>query len=153
MKLYVDVEKIKGERITTFLKRCYNIKPNSYNIVFTETYFNESCQTRQCKKGNRSFEDLYAVIKTYYPHCTKKHFAKQLEKLFKESRLRLLFCPDIQKWVLMNISLFSTEDGQYKYLYDYNSSRLKLDKKGKGEYTYFDILSLMGYSKVQCKIL
>ena len=152
MKLYVE-EKRENKRITTFLKKLYNIQPNSYNIVFTKTYFDESCQTQQCKKGNRSFEDLYAVIKTYYPNCTKKHFAKQLEKLLKESKIRLLFCPDIQKWVLMNIGTWSTEDNQYKYLYDYNSSRLKLGKKGKGKYTYFDILSLMGYSKVQCKIL
>lgn len=153
MKLYVDVEKIKGERITTFLKKCYNIKPNSYDIVFTKTYFDELFQNKQCKKGNRSFEDLYAVIKNYYPHCTKKHFAKQLEKLLKESKIRLLFCPDIQKWVLMNLGTWTTESNQYKYLYDYNSSRLKLGKKGKGEYTYFNILSLMGYSKTQCKIL
>lgn len=153
MKLYVEIEKIKGERITTFLKKCYNIKPNSYDIIFTKTYFDESCQTQQCKNGNRSFEDLYAVIKTYYPNCTKKHFAKQLEKLLKESKIRLLFCPDIQKWVFMNISLFSTEDNQYKYLYDYKSSRLKLNKKGEGKYTYFDIMSLMGYSKIQCEIL
>lgn len=150
MKLYVE-EKRENERITTFLKKCYNIKPNSYNIVFTRTYFDELCETQQCKKGNRSFEDLYAVIKTYYPNCTKKHFAKQIEKLLKKSRIRLLFCPNIQKWVFMSIS-FGTDSKEFKYLYDYNSSRLKLNKKGKGEYTYFDILSLMGYSKVQCKI-
>ena len=149
MKLYVE-EKRENERITTFLKKCYNFK-TSYNIVFTRTYFDELCEKQQCKKGNRSFEDLYAVIKTYYPNCTKKHFAKQLEKLLKESKLRLLFCPDIQKWVFMSVS-FGGDSKEFKYLYDYNSSRLKLGKKGKGEYTYFDILSLMGYSKVQCKI-
>lgn len=151
MKLYVDVEKIKGERITTFLKKCYNLYPSSYNIVFTKTYFDELFQNQQCKKGNRSFEDLYAVIKTYYPNCTKKHFAKQIEKLIKNSKIRLLFCPDIKKWVFVSVS-FGHDDKNFKYLYDYNSSRLKLEKKGKGEYTYFDIMSLMGYSKVQCKI-
>lgn len=153
MKLYVEIEKIKRERITTFLKKCYNIKPNSYDIIFTKTYFDKLLQNKQCKKGNRSFEDLYAVIKNYYPYCTKKHFAKQIEKLIQNSRLRLIFCPDIQKWVLLNTATWTQENKEFKYLYDYNSSRLKLGKKGKGEYTYFDILSLMGYSKVQCKIL
>lgn len=150
MKLYVE-EKRENERITTFLKKCYNFK-TSYNIVFTRTYFDELCEKQQCKKGNRSFEDLYAVIKTYYPNCTKKHFAKQIEKLLKKSKIRLLFCPDIQKWVFMSVN-FGGDSKEFKYLYDYNSSRLKLNKKGKGEYTYFDILSLMGYSKKQCKIL
>lgn len=151
MKLYVEIEKIKRERITTFLKKCYNFE-NSYNIVFTKTYFDKLTQNQQCKKGNRSFEDLYAVIKTYYPNCTKKHFAKQLERLLKKSKIRLLFCPDIQKWVFINV-LYGTDDKNFKYLYNYNSSHLKLNIKGKGEYTYFDILSLMGYSKTQCKIL
>lgn len=153
MKLYVKIKKIKGEKITTFLKKCYNIYPNSYDIIFTETYFDITCLNKQCKKGNRSFEDLYSVIKTYYPNCTTKHFAKQIEKLIKTSKMRLLFCPDIHKWVFMNISTSSTESNQFKYLYDYFSSRLKLDEKGKGEYSYFDILSLMGYSEIQCKML
>lgn len=52
----------------------------------------------------------------------------------------------------MNVN-FGGYSKEFKYLYDYNSSRLKLNKKGKGEYTYFDILLLMGYSKTQCKIL
>jgi hypothetical protein len=151
MKLYVETEKIKGERITTFLKKCYNLYPNSYNIVFTRTYFDKLFQNKQCKKGNRSFEDIYAVIKTYYPNCTKKHFANQLEKIIKNSNIKFLFCPDIQKWVLMN-TYQGSSISNYKYLYDYNSSRLKLNKKGQGEYTYFDIMSLMGYSKIQCKI-
>ena len=30
------LEKIKGERITTFLKKCYNLHPTSYNIIFTK---------------------------------------------------------------------------------------------------------------------
>lgn len=75
-----------------------------------------------------------------------------MKKLIKKSKIRLLFCPDIQKWVFMNVN-FGGYSKEFKYLYDYNSSRLKLNKKGKGEYTYFDILLLMGYSKTQCKIL
>ena len=96
MKLYVDVERKKGERITTFLKKCYNLQ-NKYSISFTETYFDELRQNKQCKKANRSFEDLYATIKTYYPDCSKEHFAKQLEKILNKSKIRLIFCPDIQK--------------------------------------------------------
>lgn len=149
MKLYVDIKKENKERITTFLKKCYNI--NSSHIVFTETYFDELCQNKQCKKANRSFEDLYATIKTYYHHCSKKHFAKQLDKLIQKSKLKLLFCPDISKWVLMNIS-YGTHDNTYKNLYNYDNSKSKLKKKGKGKYNYYDIMLLMGYSKEECEI-
>jgi hypothetical protein len=151
MKLYVEKEKIKGERITTFLKRCYDINTTSYFYNFTKTYFDENYQNQQCRRGNRSFEDLYSVIKTYYPNCSKKHFAKQLEKVVKTTKLRFLFCPDIHKWVLMYIGK-DQWDKKYKYLFNYHSSNAKLDKKGKGEYTYYNIMSLMGYSKGQCKI-
>lgn len=149
MKLYVDIKKENKERITTFLKKCYNV--NSSNIVFTETYFDELCQNKECKRANRSFEDLYTTIKTYYPYCSKKHFAKQLDKLIQKSKLRLLFCPDISKWVLMNIS-YGTYDNTYKNLYNYTNSKTKLKEKGKGIYSYYDIMLLMGYSKQHCEI-
>ena len=149
MKLYVDIKKENKERITTFLKKCYNI--NSSHVVFRKTYFDELCQNKQCKEANRSFEDLYATIKTYYHHCSKKHFAKQLDKLIQKSKLRLLFCPEISKWVLMNIS-YGTQDNTYKNLYNYAQSNKKLKKKGKGEYNYYDIMLLMGYSKEECEI-
>lgn len=151
MKLYVDVKKEKRERITTFLKKCYSIETDPFNIVFKKTYFDELCQNQECKKANRSFEDLYTTIKTYYPYCSKKHFGKQLNKLIQTSKLRLLFCPDISKWVLMNI-VYGTIDKNYKNLYNYSNSNKKLKKKGKGEYNYYDIMLLMGYSKKECEI-
>lgn len=151
MKLYVDVERKKGERVTTFLKKCYQM--NKVDFKFKKTYFDINLTKTQCFQANRSFEDLHTVIKTYYPNCSEEHLAKQIEKLLRyNKKLKLLYCTDINKWVFMNIIYMSNSSNKYKYLYNYNNSESKLNNKGKGKYSYYDLMGLMGFSEEQCLI-
>jgi hypothetical protein len=144
MKLYVEIEKKKGERITTFLSKCYKI--DNYNVGFSKTFLDKELTSFHCKdSSNRSVEDIYSVIKAYYPKCSEKNFMKQLSKfLDKNKRLKLLFCPDIEKWVIM-YSYNVNDCLGVRYLYNYSNSSLKTNKKGKGKYCYNDIMILMGH--------
>lgn len=151
MKLYVNIKIRKNQKLSTFLKKCYNLQNNNYFIYFTPTYYDSVFKDKQCGQANRSFEDIYSVVTTYYPECTKQVLAKELEKIIKLNFIKLLFCTDIKKWVFMK-TLKGTIDIYFKYLFDYKESRLKLKKRGNGEYTYFDIMKLMGYSEEKCKL-
>lgn len=150
MKLYVNIKIRKNQKLSTFLKKCYNIQ-NGYYIGFIPTYHDPVFKHKQCGQANRSFEDIYSVVTTYYPECTKQLLARELEKIMKLNFIKLLFCTEVKKWVFMKTSKFTT-NSCFKYLFDYKDSKLKLKKKGKGEYTYFNIMKLMGYSEEKCKL-
>lgn len=151
MKLYVNVEKHPREKIVSFLKRCYDEGQYSYNYTFCETYYDVYCTKLQCYKKRRSFDELLTVVKTYYPHASKKHIASQIKKLTKplsicnKMHLRFLFCPDVQKWVMYESSNNASE--YYIYLSNYNNSKSKFEEKGNGERSLKDILTLMGYDE------
>lgn len=144
-KLYVNIEKKKRERITTFLSKCYRI--GGYNVGFSKTYSDKELTQFQCKdSANRSVEDIYSVVKAYYPKCSEKHFMKQLSKVLdKNKRLKLLFCPDIDKWVI--IYGYNVIDCLgVRYLYNYSRSALKTNNRGKGKYCYNDLMILMDHN-------
>jgi len=143
-KLYVKIERKKGERVITFLKKCYNI--GNYVVGFAGTYCDKELTNFHCKnQANRSVEDIYSVVKTYYPNYSEKKFIKQLDKLLnKNKRLKFLFCPDIQKWVIMHGYESIDSDG-IKHLNNYSNSKNKRKIRGNGKYCYNDIIELMGY--------
>ena len=152
-KIYVTFKKVKNKSIVKFLEECYGKIGNDLNN-FRATYSDLECTKLQCKSGNRSFEDIYCVVKTYYKYCSIKHFAKQFLKFLKlNKRLVLIYCKDISKWVFMNIIYNNvTNNTGYLFFYRYQVSMPLLNSKGKGKYNYYDIMKLMGYTKEQCII-
>lgn len=157
MKLYVNIQKEKNERIVTFLKRCYAKAHCGWEHKFTETYNNKECSLLQCDKRRRSFDDLLNVVKTYYPKVSDKHIAKQIEKLTKpysinnKARLHFLYCPEADRWIMYELSAqsFTYLGEKYLYMSSYGKSPQKKDCRGVGQRTYTEILALMGYNEDQ----
>lgn len=119
-------------------------KVNGYG--FHKTYFDPECTKEECHCARRSFEDLLAICKTYFPRTTKKHLARLLYNLWLTKKLNIAtsFCPDIgavvfrlhynnSKWA----TNFSSIDNGYNTVSDPN-------KKGKGNYSMNDINKLAG---------
>jgi hypothetical protein len=162
MKLYVNVEKEKGEHIIHFLKKCYAEGYDGWQHKFIPTFYDIECTIEQCGRKRRSFDDLMDIVKTYYPKATKKHIAKQIEKLTRyrnlncKVRLCLLFCPEAKKWIMYETSestnILNYTGTGFRYLNNYNNSKSKMNDKGDGERSYYDILSLMGYTKDECVV-
>lgn len=151
-KIYVTFKKVKNKSIVKFLEECYGKIGSNLNN-FGATYSDLECTKLQCNSGNRSFEDIYCIVKTYYKYCSIKHFAKQFLKFLKlNKRLRIIYCNDIGKWVFMNISWGNIFEYNYLFFYKYQYNLPIMSNKGNGKYSYYDIMKLMGYTKKQCII-
>ena len=155
MKLYVKIIKKDNERILRFLQRCYASAHTGWDYKFCETYYDEDCLKEQCDKRRRSFDDLMSIVKTYYPHVSKKHIAKQIEKLTRaraicgKVRLNFLYCPDADRWIMYENSGGDPQYYRYLYMNSYGKSFQRFNDVGKGERSLKDILELMGYTKEQ----
>lgn len=71
-KLYIKECSIedKPKKIRDFIRLFYNSNPD-YKVTATTTYFDKECTLQHCEKLKlRSFDDLYCLIKTYYPRVT-----------------------------------------------------------------------------------
>ncbi len=96
-KLYVNYKKKYKETAEEFFNRLYE---NPYG--FPTTYSGINCDNRQCENGaQRSFSDLYKLMKTYYPRITHKQLIKIINrKCTRNKRFNLIYCPDVMKIVL-----------------------------------------------------
>lgn len=112
---------------------------------FDETFEDEEFTISQCKEGaNRSFEDLLAVSRAYFPETTPKQLKDVLYTLNNEKALTNLYCSNIGKWVFLHAD--TNED--WKGEIDNNNWTFEADdsdyyeEKGKGEYTMKEIAEL-----------
>jgi len=70
------------------------IKLNMYNNTY---HLDKSIQCSSYKR--RSSEDLYKICKAYYPDLTYYTLLKTLHILVNNKKIRMLFCPGINKYV------------------------------------------------------
>jgi hypothetical protein len=139
MKIY-----IKGNRpktIDELLKRVFIVaNPNSSPNFHTscDTYANKECTIVQCTMNRmRSFDDIYDIVKTYFPIVTPKSVMHKLLSLNikgsngKNSYIELSNCGGMGKIrVLYNLYQNISD---YKRVYKYDS-----------KYSWDDLVSMLG---------
>ena len=79
MKLYVKFAQERRPRtIRLFLKQYYSYYTDPYIAKGHDTHFDPACTRRHCGLSYRSFDDLYDLVKTYYPTIRKKKIMNHL---------------------------------------------------------------------------
>ena len=153
MKIYVkDIVREPKDTLYTFLYKVLRLSTN-YNTFNTvnSTYYNPEFTKLQCMYGkHRSFDEIVLISKTYF-RVSDKAVAKVIKKfLDKYDTLSLVLCDSTHKWVL-NSNLNRSEI--IKYCARYNKSDYKTNDYGVyGEYSFDDIIALMGLTKEDIKI-
>lgn len=80
MKIYVNFK--KPETIEEFLTLFFSDNLNKAYAFPLPTYLDEECTQLQCEgRKNRSFEEVFDLIKTYYPKTTIETLLLVLVKL------------------------------------------------------------------------
>jgi hypothetical protein len=64
-------------------------------VTARTTYCDEKCEVAECYSARRSFEDLLAISRTYFPETTEV----ELMKVLKELDMSFWYCSDIKKLV------------------------------------------------------
>lgn len=122
-QLYCDVE--QQESLYEFLKIFFKFE--RYHCH--PTYYDKDFRFEQCRPARRSFEDLLALSKTYYPNTTEKELIEILHKLNEDDQVVASFCGDIEKLVFLYIgnnppgNLFHDIEAEYR------------DEQGLGKYS------------------
>ena len=153
MKLYVkDIVREPKDNSYTFL--CKILRLNFNGLIKSTvdyTYYDSNFKNLQCISGkHRSFDDLVKIVKTYF-RVSDKTIAKNLKKILdKNDNLMFVLCNSAHKWIL-NSHLNKSEI--IKYCARYNKSDYKTNECGiYGEYSFDDIITLMGLTKEELKI-
>ena len=153
MKLYVkDIVRKPEDNSYTFLCKILRLNFNGLmKSTVNHTYYDSNFKNLQCISGkHRSFDDLVKIVKTYF-RVSDKTIAKNLKKILdKNNNSMFVLCDSAHKWVL-NSNLNKSEI--IKYCARYNKSDYKTDDYGVyGEYSFDDIIKLMGLTKEDIKI-
>lgn len=77
-KIYINFK--KPNTIDKLLKLIYSKKFPPSTLYSVNTYYDKDCKQLQCNKGWRSFDDLYCIVKTYFPSTTEKILMTRLLK-------------------------------------------------------------------------
>lgn len=136
----------KNEFIYDYLVRIFN---TSY--TFPKTYYDKKYTKVQCYDGvERSIDEIYWVIKTQLPDTTFKDFCKSLFKVLTYNTITklndhrtIMFCPDIEKWVLHCWNLSISNILKYYFInivYNYCNSIKYCEEYGNSNYNLIEIL-------------
>tara|TARA_R110000851_G_C12938072_1_gene551966 strand:- start:106 stop:639 length:534 start_codon:yes stop_codon:yes gene_type:complete len=91
-KLYVKFKRPKT--IKQFLTKFYSEVLHVKYRFPIQTYFDKACTKMQCRKHTyRSIDDLFILVKTYYPSATLKKLMKilvQLDLSTKDKQIRMI---------------------------------------------------------------
>lgn len=75
--------------------------------MFARTYSDPDCLKAQCHEARRSFSDIFAICKTYFPEATREEVAHTLLNM---RFMSCSFCGDINKLVFRAIGHSSSCD-------------------------------------------
>lgn len=79
-KLYVSFKRKKS--ILKFLITLYSYKDDGCGATAHATFYDKECTKVHCPNGKwRGFDDIYALVKTYYPSTTKKKLMVKLMEM------------------------------------------------------------------------
>ncbi len=151
MKLYVkNIVREPKDTLYIFLCKVLRLNDKYYlRTTVNSTYLDSEFKKLQCISGkNRSFDDLVLISKTYFK-VSNKAIAKVIKRILDENKVLFVLCDSANKWIL-NRNL--TDSNNIKYCAKYNKSDLKTDDCGMGDYSFDDIITLMGLTKEDVKI-
>lgn len=135
MAIYLKIPEGKKFRSIEELLMYGYTQHGGYINYFTTTYKDKECTIQQChSNASRSFEDLLEICQTYFPSTTKKRLAQMMYRTFERTKFSPTFCDNIDK-VVFDIFKTETKFGESMPKFQYN-------KKGKGQYSFNDILKL-----------
>ena len=85
---------------------------------YLERYFKNGTKVTKFKDGtiqcypkrNRSFYDLFFIVRARFKEVTEEELAFHLINLFKDNKLRMVPCPDVRK-----VTFFTKEMHEYGY--------------------------------------
>ena len=150
-KIYVNYKKKYKETPEEFFNRLYE---SEYG--FPTTYKDINCNDKQCGNGaQRSFSDLYKLMKTYYPRITHKQLIKIIiKKCTRNTKFNLIYCPDVMKTVLF-VGKWSSYGGNRSLFnntyFDYDE-RLAADRiKEIDKFTIYYLYKKLGYTTKEIK--
>ena len=135
-KIYCKVPKTLYA--TEFLRKGFSAKRNTIPGKFVETFYDEECTKRQCVVARRTFEDLYVIVKTYYPKYTKSNVAKMIKTLHEKDNVFPIWCNAQDKIVFYKKSTSAKGLAINHFIQDED-----WDDNGNGEYSWNDIVKLM----------
>ena len=146
-KIYVNNKRKVKEKPEDFFNRLYD------HYGMSETYYDKDCNIVQCARGSeRSFSDLYKIMKTYYSKITHKQLIKIIyDKCLGNIKYNLIYCPKVQK-----IVLYVADWGDSKMLftatyYDYNNY-IRFNKiEHIDKFTIYYLYKKLGYSTKEIK--
>ena len=150
-KLYVNYKKKYKETPEEFFNRLYK---SSYG--FPTTYKDVDCTITQCTNGSdRSFNDLYRLMRTYYPRITHKQLIKIISKKCTRNRkINLIFCPKVEKIVLY-IGGWNSYGGRKSLFnntyYDFNDQLTNNKIKNIDKVTITYLYKKLGYTTEEIK--
>lgn len=144
-KIYVKFDAPKTPKL--FLKKFFCKSPS--HLTGSTTYRDKECKKYQCSGyTNRSFEEVYLILKTYYPKITRKDVIHELvvfNKPFidnmgvlKRRVLQPSFCETINKPVLW-FSYYSLPE----------SWRITQDSKGRQKHSWKELFEMIGIRNSQ----
>ena len=121
MKLYVEFT--RQGNIKQFLTKVFSAKDDYDNNVLKSvaTFYDKECKKIQCKSHKyRSFNDIYLLVKTYYPSVTKRRVMESLFnlELINDSNILYFYhinCGDIENYTICFCSNNSTYDFNEEY--------------------------------------
>jgi len=152
MKIYVkDIVREPKDSLYTFLFKVLNFGNNGFaKGIVTTTYKDPEYTKIQCSKNKyRSFDEIVLISKTYFK-VSDKAVAKVIKNLLDNYHSScLVLCDSANKWVFY---YGLNRSGVIEYCTNYNQSYKKTDQTGVGDYSFDDIITLMGLTKEDVKI-
>ena len=152
MKLYVkDIIREPKDTLYTFLFKVFKLNGSYFGkYTVNSTYLDPEFKKLQCVNcKNRSFDDIVLISKTYFKVSDKVIAKTILKFLNKDNILSFVLCNSAKKWVL-NYGLTKSES--IKYCARYDNSHYKTEQFGVGDYSFDNIITLMGLTKEDVKI-
>jgi len=135
-KIYCKIP--KQTYATEFLRKCFIVFYNGITGKFVRTYHDEAFNNQQCGVARRTFEDLYCIVKTYYPSYTKRNLAKMLNTLNIKDNIFPMWCNAQDKVVFIRKNS-SSNDRAFEHYMEHDDH----SDKGNGGYSLNDIKKLM----------
>lgn len=119
----------KPDTVKEFLALFYQLSTNRYYSV--ETFFDEECAKTQCNYGrNRSFDDLFEIVNTYFSVSVEELLHELLTMGIENRNPYIFTCFDIQK------DVFAISGSIYENTFSYEGL--------KSKYKWKEILPLIG---------
>ena len=117
------------------------------NLRFDDTYRDPELTKIDCEGyTRRSIDDIFLIYRTYRPGIHKSTILKSIERvILKPKHGHLIFCDDIEKWVLYDCFRYDDDNNQYLYTQNYCGSNDEYENVGKGKISLRSILNLMGH--------